>query len=172
MAAVTTRRLVSWLALLALLVVTFYARIHNRAEVFHGDGRIYFIEGDCYSRMTRAQMVENGQWIIRHHDFENWPEGTKPHTTAPFDWMIVGLKKVVSAALWVFDGKQRSILRGQELDVAGALISPLLGVITAAWLWWWAGRLWLPCRWLMVLFFAISPILVHGTILGLSLIHI
>jgi hypothetical protein len=166
MAAITTRRLVSWLALLALLVVTFHARIHNRADVFHGDGRIYFIEGDCYSRMTRAQMVDQGQWIIRHHEFENWPEGTMPHTTAPFDWMIVGLKKVVSAALWIFDGKSRSILRGQELDVAGALISPLLGVITAAWLWWWAGRLWLPCRWLMVLFFALSPILVHGTVLG------
>jgi hypothetical protein len=109
-------------------------------------------------------MVDEGHWVIRHHDFENWPEGTIPHTTAPLDWLIVGLKRVISPILALFFPK--SILRGQELDAAGALISPILGVLTAAWLWWWAGRLWLPCRAIMVLFFAISPILVDGTVLG------
>jgi hypothetical protein len=166
MPVITTRRLLSWSVLLALLVLTFFARLHNRQEVFHADGRIYFIEGDCYSRMTRAKMVDEGQWVIRHHEFENFPDGVVPHTTAPFDWTIVGLKKVVVGAMAVFDSAGKSLIRGQELDFAGAFISPILAVITAAWLWWWAGRLWLPCRWIMVLFFALSPILVHGTILG------
>lgn len=164
MPVIKTRRLLSLLVLLALLALTFFARTHNRDDIFHTDGRIYFFEGDCYSRMERAQMVENGQWVIRHHDFENWPQGTDPHTTAPLDWLIVGLKKVISPILSVFFSK--SVLRGQELDLAGALISPIFGVIAAAWLWWWAGRMWLPCRWIMVLFFALSPILKDGTILG------
>lgn len=164
MPVIKTRRLLSLLVLLALLALTFFARTHNRDDIFHADGRIYFFEGDCYSRMERAQMVEKGQWVIRHHDFENWPQGTDPHTTAPLDWLIVGLKKVISPILSVFFSK--SVLRGQELDLAGALISPIFGVITAAWLWWWAGRMWLPCRWIMVLFFALSPILKDGTILG------
>ena len=164
MPVITPRRLLSWLTLLLLLGLTFLARTHKRADIFQNDGKIYFYEGDCYSRMTRAKMVDEGQWVIRHHDFENWPQGTDPHTTAPLDWLIVGLKKVITPVLGVFFPK--SPLRGQELDLAGALISPILGAITAAWLWWWAGRLWLPCRAIMVLFFAISPILVEGTILG------
>ena len=164
MPVISTRRLLSLLVLVALLVLTFCARSHNRNDIFHADGRVYFYEGDCYSRMTRAQMVDNGQWVIRHHEFENYPQGTDPHTTAPLDWLIVGLKKVLSPILALFFPK--SVLRGQELDLAGALISPIFGVVTAAWLWWWAGRLWLPCRWIMVLFFALSPILVDGTILG------
>src|SRR5688572_21873468 len=113
--------------------------------------------------MTRAKMVDEGQWVIRHHEFENFPQGTNLHTTAPLDWLIVALKKIIAPVLGLFP---KSPLHGQELDLAGALISPLLGVITATWLWWWAGRMWLPCRVIMVLFFAISPILVEGTILG------
>ena len=164
MPVITLRRLLSRLTLLLLLALTFAARSHNRGDIFQNDGKIYFYEGDCYSRMTRAKMVDEGQWVIRHHEFENWPQGTDPHTTAPLDWLIVGLKTVIKPVLGVFFPK--SPLIGQELDLAGALISPILGAITAAWLWWWAGRMWLPCRAIMVLFFAISPILVEGTILG------
>ena len=121
--------------LLLLLLLTFLARCHNRDQIFH-DGGVYFVDGDCYSRMTRAKMVTEGQWIIRHHDFENWPQGVMPHTTAPMDWLIVGLKSVVDVVLKIVDSRGVSILRGQSLDVAGALVSPLLGVATAAWLWW------------------------------------
>lgn len=157
-------RVLSWVVLTALLALTFVARCHNRKDIFHDDQRIYFHEGDCYSRMERAQMVDAGQWVIRHHDFENWPQGIDPHTTGPLDWLIVALKRVLAPLFAVFLPK--SILHGQELDLAGALVSPLLGVATAAWLWWWAGRMWLPFRWLMVLFFAVSPVLVDATLLG------
>ena len=159
----------SWLprlVLLALLVLTFAARCYNSADVFHADGRIYFLEGDCYSRMTRVKMVCEGQMVIRHHDFENWPQGTTPHTTAPFDWLIAGLKCVTEAGLRIVDWKGESRMHGQSLDLAGALVSPLLAVATALWLWCWAGWMRLPFRPLMLLFFALSPILVQGMELG------
>ena len=151
--------------LLLLLALTLLARCHNRANVFHDNG-VYFLDGDCYSRMTRAKMVSEGQWIIRHHDFENWPQGITPHTTAPMDWTIVALKSVVDVVFKTGIAPGAAAYRAQSLDVAGAFISPLLGVLTAAWLWWWAGRMRLPYRAAMVLLFALSPIAVHGTVLG------
>ncbi len=154
-----------WLLLALLLALTFAARCHNRQQIFHDNG-VFFIDGDCYSRMTRAKMITEGRWIIRHHDFENWPEGVTPHTTAPLDWMIVALKPVIGAYMEMGGPGFAPMYRRQALDVAGALISPLLGLLTAAWLWWWAGRMKLPFRSAMVLLFAISPIAVHGTVLG------
>ena len=151
--------------LVLLLALTFVARCHNRGNVFHHDG-VFFVDGDCYSRMTRAKMITEGQWIIRHHDFENWPQGITPHTTAPLDWMIVGLKSVVDFAFKIGGASIPAVYRAQSLDIAGALVSPLLGVLTAAWLWWWAGRMGLQFRAAMVLMFALSPIAVHGTVLG------
>ncbi len=149
-----------WLSrgiLLLLLALTLLARTHNRADVFHG-GDVYFLEGDCYSRMTRAKMVMEGHLVIRHHDFENWPAGTTPHTTAPLDWLIAGM----SFAFRPLDGG----IPDRALELAGAWVSPLLAVGTALWMWWWAGRMRVPFRALMILFFAVSPILVHGTLLG------
>ena len=159
------RKWLDGLVLIVLLALTFLARCHNREQVFHHGG-VFFVDGDCYSRMTRAKMVADGQWIIRHHDFENWPAGITPHTTAPLDWLIVSLKPVVGFAISIFDPRAGSVLRNQSLDLAGALISPLLGVATALWLWWWAGRMHLPFRGAILLLFALSPILVHGTVLG------
>jgi len=153
------------LVLLLLLVLTFAARCHNRPQIFH-DGGVFFVDGDCYSRMTRAKMVNEGHWIIRHHDFENWPQGVTPHTTALLDWMIVGLKPAVDLAFKITDPQWKNTFHAQTLDVAGALISPLLGVLTSAWLWWWAGAMQLRFRSAMVLLFALSPIAVHGTVLG------
>lgn len=163
---IAAKRWLSRFVLLGLLVLTFWARTYNRAEIFHEDGRIYFVDGDCYSRMERAKMVCEGQWVIRHHDFENWPQGITPHTTAPMDWAIVAVKGCCDATLAVADRQGTSTLRGQTLDLAGALISPILAVLTAAWLWWWAGWMRLPFRGVMVFFFAVSPIAVFGTILG------
>ncbi len=153
------------IVLLLLLVLTFAARCHNRSQIFHDKG-VFFVDGDCYSRMTRAKLVSEGHWIIRHHDFENWPLGITPHTTALLDWAIVGLKPAVDAACKIGVVEDAATWRTQTLDIAGALISPLLGVLTAAWLWWWAGAMQLQFRSAMVLLFALSPIAVHGTVLG------
>src|SRR5204862_5159564 len=54
----------------------------------------------------------------------------------------------------------------QPLDMAGALVSPLLALAAAWFLWWWSRQMKFRYRWVMLILFAISPILVHGTALG------
>jgi hypothetical protein len=163
------RRALFALLFLALAALAFVARCWNVREVFVAD-RVFFVDADCYSRMTRARLVSEGQGpFIRHHEFENWPQGTTPHTTAPMDWVIVAGKGIIDASLAIFDPASTSVLRGQTLDVAGALVSPLLGALTCLWLAWWArGAGSFPASaWLAApLFFAVSPMLVHGTLLG------
>ena len=167
------KRILRLAALLLFCVLTFAARCHNLRDVFLG-GKIYFADADCYSRMTRARMVaEHPGLIVRHHDFENFPQGVKAHTTAPLDYLIVAGKKLLDAGFALFDSGKTSVLRGQTLDLAGALISPLLGVLTCGWLavWAWSatGHSSLVRAWaapVAPLFFAISPIAVHGTVLG------
>ena len=57
----------------ALILAT---RCANYQDVFVA-GNVYFADADCYARMTRAQMVrEKPGLIIRHHAFENFPQGT------------------------------------------------------------------------------------------------
>ena len=54
------------------------------------EGNIYFVDPDCYSRMSRARLVaEHPGLIVRQPDFENFPAGISPHTTAPLDYLIV-----------------------------------------------------------------------------------
>ena len=153
-------------ALLAFCVLTFAARCHNLRDVFIG-GRIYFADADCYSRMTRARMVaEHPGMIVKQHDFENWPQGVKSHTTAPLDYLIVVGKKVLDAGFAIFDSGKTSVLHDQTLDLAGALIGPLLGVVGAVFLAVWAWALRLRMWGMALLLYAVSPSLVHGTLLG------
>src|SRR5205085_7637418 len=70
------------------------------------------------------------------------------------DYLIVAL----AAALKPFTVR--------ALDLAGAIISPLIGLMTGWFLWWWARRSGLRYRAALLLLYAISPILVHGTELG------
>ena len=152
-----------WLCLLVALTLT--TRCANRADVLI-DGRVYFTDADCYSRMTRVRMVlEHPAAIIRHHDFENYPQGTTPHTTAPFDYLIAALKKILDLGFWI-SGNRASLWAVQTLDLAGAIVSPLLGVLTTVFLWFWSRRLRLPFRGMLLVLSAVSPILVHGTLLG------
>ena len=135
----------------ALILLT---RCANYDDVFVG-GRIYFVDADCYSRMTRARMVaQHPGLIVRRHEFENYPAGVIPHTTAPFDYLIVALAKLFSP------------FTAQPLDLAGALVSPLLALGSGWFLWWWSRRLGFRYRWAALLVFALSPILAHGSALG------
>ena len=139
----------------ALILAT---RCANYQDVFVA-GNVYFADADCYARMTRAQMVkEKPGAIIRHHAFENFPQGTTPHTTAPLDYVIVALSILIVAA--------RPAVAPYHLDLAGALISPLLALLGGWFLWWWSQRMKFRYRWAMLILCAISPILVHGTELG------
>lgn len=143
-----------WVALLLLGVLTVATRFANHQEVFVR-GQVYFVDTDCYSRMTRVQKVMADPGIIvRHHDFENYPTGTDPHTTAPLDYLIA----LAAVCFGLFSA--------QSIDLAGAWIGPVLAVATGAFLLFWARRLQL--RWWLApaLLFAVSPILVQGTSLG------
>ena len=135
----------------ALILAT---RCANYQDVFVA-GNVYFVDADCYARMTRAQLVrEKPGLIIRHHEFENFPQGTTPHTTAPLDYLIVALSLFLNP------------FTAHPLDLAGAFVSPLLALLGAWFLWWWSRRMKFRYRWVMLILYAISPILVHGTELG------
>ena len=140
------------IGLLTVLIVT--TRCTNYQDVFVA-GNIYFTDADCYARMTRVRMCsEHPGLIVRHHNFENFPTGTTPHTTAPLDYLILALSILLKPFM------------AHALDLAGALISPLLALLGGWFLWWWSKRMKLKYRWVMLMLYAISPILVHGTELG------
>ncbi len=140
------------LSILSALILA--ARCANYQDVFVA-GNVYFTDADCYARMTRVRMCEKKPGlIVRHHDVENFPQGTTPHTTALLDYLILAL----AAALKPFTA--------HGIDLAGALISPLLALVGGWFLWWWSRRMNLRYRWIMLVLYAISPVLVHGTKLG------
>jgi len=135
----------------ALILVT---RCANYGDVFFG-GQINFVDADCYARMTRVQMVRaKPGLIVLHHDFENFPKGTTPHTTAPLDYLILGLSVLLNP------------FTAHALDLTGAFVSPLFALLGGWFLWWWSRRMKFRYRWVMLILYAISPILVHGTALG------
>ena len=140
------------IALLSALILA--TRCANYQDVFVA-GNVYFVDPDCYARMTRVRMChETPGLIVRHHDFENFPQGTSPHTTAPLDYLILGLSFPLN------------LFTKHTLDLAGAFISPLLALLGGWFLWWWSRRMKFRYRWVTLVLYAISPILVHGTALG------
>jgi len=147
-------------------LLTFVTRCHNLRDVFIRR-HLYFVDADCYSRMTRVRMIAEHQGlVVKHHVFENWPQGVDTHTTAPLDYMILVLGWFADCGLRIADWKGQSVLRGQTLDLAGALISPVIGLagalVLAVWLWALRLRFW----GMALLLYAVSPIIVHGTLLG------
>ncbi len=189
-----------WIVLVALMALAI--RCHNLQDVFIGR-HIYFVDADCYSRMTRVRMVTSGEaLIVKHHTFENWPAGTDPHTTAPMDFLIAGLYWTIEGGMrsveWIapkwFESSVLKMAQSEQpavkewarvlwvawrerLDLAGALISPLLGFTTCLFLGYWSrwgvgkqqtepGARRVDVRAAVPFLFAVSPILVHGTLLG------
>jgi hypothetical protein len=135
----------------ALILATRFA---NYQDVFIA-GNVYFVDADCYARMTRVQMCDaKPGLIVRHHAFENFPQGTTPHTTAPLDYLILGLSFPLNP------------FTAHALDMAGVFISPLLALFGGWFLWWWSQKMKFRYRWVMLVLYAVSPILVHGTDLG------
>lgn len=140
------------LAILTVLIVA--TRCANYENVFVA-GNVYFVDADCYARMTRAEMIRaKPGLLVRHHGFENFPQGTTPHTTAPLDYLIVALSFLLDP------------FTAHSLDLAGTFVSPLLALLGGWFLWWWSRRMKFRYRWAMLILYAISPILVHGAELG------
>ena len=126
----------------------------NQEAVFYGDA-VYFTDGDCYARMTRVRMIEKeGLHSIRWHGWENFPQGTAPHTTMPLDALIAGM----SAMLAPFTAR--------HLELAGAWVSPTLGLATVFFLMIYGLVAKWPHWWAMGFMAAVSPILAHGFELG------
>jgi asparagine N-glycosylation enzyme membrane subunit Stt3 len=143
-----------WLILAGLLALMLATTTARHDEVFVG-GQVYFVDADCYSRMSRvAQVMAHPLTSIRHQDFENYPHGIETHATAPLDWLIALLAKTLSP------------FAPNAIDLAGAWISPLLGLATLLLLWAWSARARLPCRPAMLLLVAVSPIIVQAFRLG------
>ena len=142
----------AWIVI--LLALALGAFTWNRDSVFFGDA-IYFLDGDCFSRMTRVRMIEEGGLrSIRHHGWENFPQGTTPHTTMPLDALIAGLSQILRP------------FSERHLALAGAWISPLLGAGLLVFLAAWSAAGALPYRRAMLLLVAASPIIAHGFQLG------
>lgn len=140
------------MVILTLLILA--TRCANYREVFVGPD-VYFTDADCYARMTRVRLcAAHPGLILRHHPFENFPQGTTPHTTAPLDYLILGLSLLMRPFV------------PNAIDVAGAFVSPLLALGCGWFLWWWSRRMKFRYRWAMLILYTLSPILVHGTELG------
>jgi len=148
------RRLLNVVQIVLLSALILVTRCANHQNIFVA-GNVYFVDADCYARMTRVQMCRaKPGLIVRHHTFENFPEGTTPHTTAPLDYLILGLSFLLEPFTM------------HPLDLAGAFVSPLLALFGGWFLWWWSRKMKLRYRWVMLTLYAISPIIVHGTELG------
>jgi hypothetical protein len=140
------------IALLSALILA--TRCANYQDVFVA-GNIYFVDADCYGRMMRVQMCDaQPGLIVRHHAFENFPQGTTPHTTAPLDYLIIGLSLLLKP------------FTTHALDLGGVFVSPLLALLGGWFLWWWSRRMQFRYRWVLLILYAISPILVQGTEFG------
>ncbi len=148
------RRALAIVGLLALMALAVAAYAANADTVFVG-GQIYFVDADCYSRMTRVQQfLERPFKRIAHHEFENFPDGTAPHTTSPFDMLVAGLAVIFGP------------FSDQARDLAGAWISPLLGVATVGLLGVWSLRRRMAFAGAMLLLVAVSPMLAQAFKLG------
>lgn len=142
-------------AAFAVVIVIGAAAMWSRSDdVFLPGGNIGFLDPDCYSRMTRvAVLMEGGGPSLRFHEFENAPHGVVPHTTMPVDWLIIGLARVAGLA-----GVAGPV------EVAGAIVSPLLGLVFLTMIAvWGAGR---PFGLAALILAAVSPILAHGFSVG------
>ena len=141
---------------LALTVATRCANYRNVFVISEAGAQrqIYYVDGDCYSRMTRVRQVLEHGGIIHYHAWENFPKGTWPHTTLPMDYLIAGIALALKPFMTDY------------IDMAGAIVSPLLGLMTTAFLALWARELNQQYRRVMLLLVSLSPILGHGTALG------
>jgi hypothetical protein len=80
------------------------------------------------------------------------------------DLLILGLATTLEWPLRAWF--KESLAAALTLDIAGALVGPLLGLATVGLAWWYAWRARLRLGWTIPFFIAVSPPLVHGTVLG------
>jgi hypothetical protein len=146
----------SGILLAAALLLAGVACCADFHAVFPGAGAIDYVDADCYARMTRVEEVcRQPGAVLRRHAFENYPFGTRPHTTVPLDY-----------AVWMLRTILLPFMGGQARDLAGAWISPLLGSVMILGIWCWTRAEHFRAAPLTLLVVAASPIVAHGFALG------
>lgn len=123
---------------------------HIYAGPWLWDGRPYQVDADCYSRLARVRnALVRRQIVQRFHLFENYPEGIRTHTTIPLDCAILGVYECLKpcesylAKLPTRFTNERILKSGPRtvlLDWAGALVSPLIYLALALFLFIWFHR--------------------------------
>ncbi len=151
-------RLWATLGLLTYLT-TFLCLTFSNARYVFNSGQVYFLDADCYTRMARVRLLEEpSTWVVRTHAFENYPDGIVSHATIPLDYCILFLKWLLEIA-----GSH------QARDIAGALVSPVLGAVAALVLWFWTRFRFHDkpnARWMIRLAFIFSPPLLWAFSVG------
>ena len=120
------RRAFSILFLRLVLALAGIARCHNAAEVWAG-AFLFCGWGLLCAHDEGADGDGASVQPVHHHVFENYPQGIDSHTTAPMDYLIAALAWM--SRPWA----------AQYLDFAGAIVSPLLGLATVLFIWFWFG---------------------------------
>jgi hypothetical protein len=122
------------------------------------EGRPYFLDADCYTRMMRVKcLLADGQVFRGFHPWENAPDGITTHATALLDLLIA----LPALAL-------RLVLEN-GLDWAGWVVPPFLAAWGALLLFQWTAE---PClklgwiRWPILLTYALHPLVLWANSVG------
>lgn len=128
----------------------------NSDHIFF-EGKIYFVDPDSYTRMYHAKLLDQlPSWPLKIHSFENAPFGIKSNETSLFEYMVVSLKRIFGFFKYP-----------SPLDLAGAWISPIIGLFSFFYLWWWSRRYFQgSARWMLLIGFLFSPPIIAAFQLG------
>ena len=113
------------IAILSVLILA--TRCANYQDVFVA-GNVYFTDADCYARMTRVRMCsEHPGLIVATTTSRTSRQGRLRTQLLPLDYLILALSIFLKP------------FTAHAIDVAGALISPLLALLGGWFLWWWSA---------------------------------
>ena len=122
------------------------------------DGQIYFLDSDCFSRMTRVRrLLEDpaANLFQPFHPFENFPDGIATHTTSLLDWGAAVICLIVSP------------FSDHALDWAGLLLSPALAAVAGYFVYQLSSKIdWGWFRIPLLLLFLLQPFLIWATAAG------
>ncbi len=154
---------VLWICFCACLAIA--ARCHDVRQVFVNHA-IYLNDPGDYARLVRVRGLESAfAGTSAQSALDCAPAAAE---SVPLDFLVLGLKKAIEGFLLFLDPNRLSALRGQELDLAGAVVAPLLAFVTCLILGFWARNA-APSHGsaaALPFLFAVSPLLAHATLLG------
>ncbi len=152
-----------WICFCACLALV--ARCHDVSQVLVNHA-VYLKDPGGYARLIRVRALESTlAGTASQPAFENAPVVPE---SVPLDFLVLGLKRTINGLLLGLDPRHLSAIRGQELDLAGALIAPLLSLFTCLFLGFWARSV-APSHWsaaALPFLFAVSPLVAQGALLG------